>query len=308
MSADSERTPDHPQSKLPGFTVSDIILIQIPMAVSAAALLFASARLLERPLDAAWYVAAFLGTWCVYLHDSAASCDAEDRISQPRRAAMFRSSRLLRTGLPLLTAVLGIGVLIWLQPGRITNTLLLSVTLLGLLHAIPFGGSNSGSRFRFDFKRLAVIKSPLVSITWAVAAVSLPLLEGERGSGVATEWIGGGRLAGLLTLLLLADSLLLDVRDLEADRAFGLRTIAVRAGSRRVHLIVAALITASVAMAFLGTGRDGSPPNWVHFCLTAGIGLGLGWACCTWLCRREAAISLSMMGWRFLLLLPLTLG
>lgn len=70
----------------------------------------------------------------------------------------------------------------------------------------------------------------------------------------------------------------------------------------------AALITASVAMAFLGTGRDGSPPNWVHFCLTAGIGLGLGWACCTWLCRREAAISLSMMGWRFLLLLPLTFG
>ena len=75
MQADSEGTLEHPERNSLGALVSDFILIQIPMAASAAALLFATARLLGRPLDGAWYAAAFLGTWCVYLRDSAASCE-----------------------------------------------------------------------------------------------------------------------------------------------------------------------------------------------------------------------------------------
>jgi 4-hydroxybenzoate polyprenyltransferase len=308
MPPESERTSGHPELKLPRPLVSDFILIQIPMAASAAALLFAISRLLDRPLDVAWYVAAFLGTWCVYLRDSAASCDAEDRISQPRRAAKFRSSRLLRTGLPILSAVLGITVLFWIRPERLTLALLLFVAILGLLHAVPFGGARGAGRTRVDFKRLAVVKSPLVSIAWAGAAVALPLLEGRGESSTANDWIIGMWLAGLLMPLLLADSLLLDIRDLEADRAFNLHTIAVRAGSNRVHLLVGSLIAVSIVVAFLATTQISAPPDWMSVSLTAGIGLGLGWACWPWLRRREAAISMSMMAWRFLLLIPVTLG
>ena len=153
-----------------------------------------------------------------------------------------------------------------------------------------------------------MIKSPLVSIAWAGAAVTLPLLEGRGESSTASDWIIGIWLAGFLMPLLLADSLLLDIRDLEADRAFDLHTIAVRAGSRRVHLLVVSLIAVSVVLASLATTRIGTPPGWMNACLTAGIGLGLGWACWPWLRRREAAISISMMAWRFLLLIPVALG
>ena len=307
MPADSERILEHPERSSLGALVSDFILIQLPMAASAAALLFATARILGRPLDGAWYAAAFLGTWCVYLRDSAASCDAEDRLSQPRRAAIFRSSRPLRTGLPILTALLGIGVLLWVRPGRLTMGLLLAVAFLGLLHAIPFGGALGTRRFRFDFKQLAVVKSPLVSIAWAVAAVALPLLEGAGDTAAATDWLIGLWLVGLLVPILLADSLLLDVRDLEADRAYGLRTIAVRVGPKRVHLLLGILVAASVTVALLGTGRIETPSGWMTFCMTAGLGLGLGWACWPWVGHREAAITLSMMGWRFLLLVPVML-
>ena len=60
MPADSERILEHPERSPLGALVSDFILIQLPMAASAAALLFATARLLGRPLDGAWYAAAFL--------------------------------------------------------------------------------------------------------------------------------------------------------------------------------------------------------------------------------------------------------
>ena len=46
MPADSERILEHPERSSLGALVSDFILIQLPMAASAAALLFATARLL----------------------------------------------------------------------------------------------------------------------------------------------------------------------------------------------------------------------------------------------------------------------
>ncbi len=309
MPVDAERMTEDRESITWRSVASGFILIQIPMAASAAALLFSTAKFLGRPLDAGWYAAAFLGTWCVYLHDSAASCDAEDRISQPRRAAIFRSSRLLGTWMPLLSAVLGIGVLLFLEPSRPTITLLLVVAALGLLHAIPFGGSRGDDEARRDLKRFAVIKSPLVSIAWAVAAVALPILEGAHGMadsgriGMTGVWLGG-----LLLPLLLADSLLLDVRDIDADRTFGLHTIAVRLGAERVRLLAGILIVVAVGIGMLAANRTNTPSNVIEVCVTAGIGLGLGWAFWPRLRHREATISIAMMGWRFLLLIPAMLG
>ena len=309
MPVDVERLMEDRESSQWRSAVSGFILIQIPMAASAAALLFSTAEFLGRPLDAGWYAAAFLGTWCVYLHDSAASCDTEDRISQPRRAAIFRSSRLLATWFPILSAVLGIGVLLSLEPSRPTITLLFVVAALGLLHAIPFGGSRGNTGSRRDLKRFAVIKSPLVSIAWAVAAVALPILEGDHGTpdsggiGLLGVWLGG-----LLLPLLLADSLLLDVRDIKADQAFGLHTIAVRLGAKRARLLSGVLIIVAVGIGLLATARIGTPSEWIPIWVTAGIGLGLGWAFWPRLRHQEATISIAMMGWRFLLPIPALLG
>ena len=65
-----------------------LVFLQIPMAISAASLIAAIAFTLGRPLEPAWYLAAFLGTWCVYLRDSAASwvyVDGGGGATAPRR-------------------------------------------------------------------------------------------------------------------------------------------------------------------------------------------------------------------------------
>jgi hypothetical protein len=279
-----------------------LVFLQVPMAASAASLIAATATILDRPLQPAWYLAAFLGTWCVYLRDSAASCDAEDRVSQPGRAALFRSSPFLRRTLPAIAAVAGLATLAWIRPTTPTTALLIAVGLLGLLHAFSVGGrttSCSTGPPRLQ-SRLAILKSPMVSIAWAGAAVSLPVLEG-RGPGISTATWSGAAMLGLpLIAILLGDSLLLDLRDRDADAQFHLRTIAVRLRPRTVHLLVGGLLlVAAIGFVLISIAGD-TAISGLALGIPAVLGLAIAWAAWSSLRNREASLTLTVMAWRFL--------
>ena len=291
-----------PAESRPSGPAERIVYLQVPMAMSSASLIAATATTLDRPLDPAWYLAAFLGTWCVYLRDSAASCDAEDRVSQPGRAALFRSSAFLRTVLPVVVAGAGLATLAWIRPTGWTTALLLGVGFLGLLHAVSVGGrTTSASEDHPPLRsRLAILKSPLVSIAWAAAAVSLPILEGRVPADSSHRWMDAVMLGLPLVAILLADSLLLDLRDREADARFQLRTIAVRLRPGTVHGIVGGLLVVAAAGIALDriTGDPAIP--WLRFGIPVVLGLAAAWVAWPILRRHEAALAMSVMSWRFL--------
>lgn len=278
-----------------------LVFLQVPMALSAASLIAALAITLGRPLDPAWYLAAFLGTWCVYLRDSAASCDAEDRVSQPGRAALFRASPFLRTTLPVLAAIAGLATLAWIGPTGPTTGLLVAVGLLGLLHAFSVGPRSTRSDVRSSMQsRLAVLKSPMVSVAWATAAVSLPMLEGRGPEAPAGTWIDAFMIGVPLVAILLGDSLLLDLRDREADARFHLRTIAVRLRPRGVHVVVGVLLLiAAAGIAFDSIAGDPVIP-WLVPGIPMVFGLAAAWAAWPHLRDHEASLAMAVMSWRFL--------
>ena len=296
MSRDTEATPS---SGAWSRVAAGLVLSQVAMAASAACLVFASARTLELSISPWWYAAAFLGSWCVYLRDSAASCDAEDAISQPRRAAIFRDDRRWSWWLPATSALAGAGCIVMARPHPWTWILLGIVGLLGLLHAAPLGRREGPG---FSTKRFAAVKSVVVSVAWSVAAVGLPLLE----SGAAPERttiVAGGWLVVLLTPVLLADSLLLDLRDRAADQAFDLRTIAVRIGARGVHATVAILLAGSALAALLGASDAVDPERWRRVAIATVLGLAIPWFNWRMIRRGEVATASWIMAWRFVAVL-----
>lgn len=278
--------------------IEAVVLSQFAMAASAACLVFACARTLDRPISWWWYPAALLGAWAVYLRDSAVSCDAEDSISQPRRAAIFRGSVAWSWWLPVATVVAGGGCVMLARPHATTAILLGLVGVLGLVHATPL---TDGSRLpgRCSTKRFAVIKSVVVSLAWAVAAVWLPLAE-STPDAERPEVVAGIRLVLLLAPLLLADSLLLDLRDRIADRTYGLRTIAVRLGARGIHGLVGLLLGLSAITVLAGASDAIEPERWRRLGIATVAGLAVPWFCWRAIRRDEVATALSMMGWRFL--------
>ncbi len=279
-----------------------LVLTQIAMAASAACLVFACSRVLDRPISSWWYVAAFLGSWCVYLRDSAASCDAEDAISQPRRAAIFRGSRFWSWWLPGACALGGAGGALAADPRSATIGLLAVMSLLAALHARRSQSSSADAPIGpagFSVKRFAAIKSIVVSIAWSGTAIGLCLLESptpvDRPVLVAGVW-----LALLMTPVLLADSLLLDLRDRAADRTFGLNTIAVRIGPRGVHALVAVMLAVAAITTLLGAADAIRPELWQRCAIATTLGLAVPWFGWRSIRRDEVATAFTILVWRLL--------
>ena len=283
--------------------MSWLVLSQLAMAASAAALIFACERTLDRPISPWWYAAAILGTWAVHLRDSAASCDAEDSISQPRRASLFRGHLIWSWILPGLAAAGGAVSALLAHPSLPTLILLAVVGTLGLLHALPTRSSNdetaSNQPAILGVKRFAAGKSVVVSIAWTAAAVGLPLLEASAGLD-STVWRAAIWLVLLLFPVLFADSLLLDLRDRIADRTFGLQTIAVRVGPKGVHATVGMLLGVSATIILLGGADAIDSENWRRLGLASVLGLGLVWFGWRGFRRDEAGVAFAVMSWRFI--------
>ena len=122
-----------------------------------------------------------------------------------------------------------------------------------LLMIMLVAGLFASTRIRAQFFPDVAIDTIRVSIAWSGAAVGLCLLESpaplDRPVLVAGVWF-----AVLVAPVLFADSLLLDLRDRAADRAFGLHTIAVRIGPRGVLALVAVMLAVAAITTLTALG------------------------------------------------------
>ena len=271
------------------------------MAGSAVALLFAATKVMEVSISGWWYLVAGLGAWMVYLLDSARSRDAEDRQSQPERAERFRRHRLLRSVLPWLAGGFGLLSAILARPDWKMTSLLVALGLVGLAYVIPAlpperrqitGGG------RRTLKQFAALKPLTICVAWTAGATLVPLFAAasapHEGAWTAC-WLGA-----LFFPLLLADSLLLDLRDRDGDRAEGLRTVAVRLGPGRTHQAVGGCLAIAAVVVILGGSREYLDEAWLRVGLAGLLGLGTAWLAWPSIHRNESSTALGMMAWRYL--------
>lgn len=278
---------------------------QLPMALSAACLVYACSRVLGTVISPWWYLVATMGTWTIYLLDSTRSRNAEDQLSQPQRAALFQRSHILRTLLPWITGSVGVIATLLAKPDEHVIWVLIVLGLLGIAYAVPllpeFKSSTSDSnpiQFR-TLKHFALLKPLTICLAWILGAILIPLCAsescGDTMSPMRALW-----LALLIGPLLLGDTLLLDLRDRDGDRAAGISTFVVRVSPITVHTVVGLCLGIS-ALIFLAGAHDAPKPEiWKKVGLAGIIGLSTAWFGWPALQRSESGTAFGLMAWRFL--------
>ena len=273
------------------------------MAASAAAILFASAQVLETTLSPWWYLLAGFGTWTIYLLDSARSRNAEDKRSQPERAALFQNSTTLRLLLPWLTGAIGVLAAILADPPLEAIWLLVVLGVLGIAYAVPLlplGVGNTGDGSETSplntLKQFALLKPITICGAWTLGAVLVPTLAGTTEPSAEAVVV----LALLLMPLLLGDTLLLDLRDRDGDKEAGISTFAVRMGAKPTHGAVALCLAFAAVMMFLGAYAAINTSVWRRVALAGVLGLATAWLSWQALRRNEATTAFGLMAWRFL--------
>jgi 4-hydroxybenzoate polyprenyltransferase len=269
-----------------------LVHAQLLMAASAAAVLYASARVLGIALSPWWFAAALLGTWTIYLLDAGRSRLDEDSLSQPERAALFCRHPYLYIVVPWITGAGAVIAAFLASPPPSTLWLLAALGAIGIAYAVPLLPSRTGGFH--TLKDVALLKPLSICLAWTLGAVLLPTLIAAS----PPPWASVGALSCVFFLLLLADTLLLDLRDVEGDDAAGVSTFAVRFGTTATHAAVGGcLVLAGVATA-LGTPIAEHPDRWRRVGLIALASLALAWLFWPNVRRSEATTSAAMMAWR----------
>ena len=281
----------------PLLAISILVHTQVLMAASAAAILFASAQVLGAHLSPWWYPAAGLGTWTIYLLDSARSRNAEDQRSQPQRAALFERFPVMRLAIPILSATFGLLCVILAQPPTAALWLLLILGAIGIAYAVPMLPiATRQSSALGTLKNFALFKPITICVAWTLGAVLFPAVAGDSEPSIPAILM----LTLLLLPLLLGDTLLLDLRDREGDAEAGIATFAVRAGSAPTHTAVAICLACAAVVLFLGANSALDPHVWRRVALAGVLGLATAWLSWQALRRNEAATAFGLMAWRFL--------
>lgn len=210
----------------------DVAETAVPAAAPASVALglcAATAVLFDAPVPAAFYVAAFSGTFLVYLADRALPFSPEDTVNRGAEGRVITRTDQVLIGVAMIAAV---GSLPFL---RITTLLAAAaIGAVGFAYVVPIRGRR--------FKDAGAVKPLLVAAGWIVGAVVLPLMEaGVIGASVST-------LAVFLLyrlFFLLPNTLLADLADVRGDLERGIRTPAAAWGEERI-------VCASIAAAAVG--------------------------------------------------------
>ena len=198
------------------------------MAFAAAALVAASSRALELPVDARAVGLAFAGTFVVYNLDRLRDLE-RDRRTAPLRTAFVvaHQTALVRCSLAALVLAL---LLLAFAGGR-AGVLLLPALALGLAHR--------------RLKHIAFFKPVYIVVAWLIVVVGLPwCLAASAGRAIQPAQVGW--LIAVLAASILSNAVAANVRDHEAGAA--------RLGAERALAIARRLAVAGVVCAVLAPG------------------------------------------------------
>jgi hypothetical protein len=198
------------------------------MAFAAAALVAASSRALEVPVDARALGLAFAGTFVVYNLDRLRDLE-RDRRTAPLRTAFVvaHQTALVRASL----AALLLALLLLAFAGVRAGVLLLPALALGLAHR--------------RLKHIAFFKPVYIAVAWLIVVVGLPWCL-AAGAGRAVEPAQVGWLSAVLAASILSNAIAANVREAGAARIGAQRALGVARGLAAAGVACAVLAPASV--------------------------------------------------------------
>lgn len=204
-----------------------------------------------------WFCAALL----IYNLDRI-RLDPADALNTPGRAA---TSRRLR---PVAIAVaLGAGVGVILLPLLARDWITLALVIGGGI----FCANYSAPLLGFRWKDVPLVKTFFAPTIVCASIFALPLLHGASlaepltvGLAVARAW-----------LFLMFNMILCDLRDIDGDRALGIRSLPVVLGRRRTRALLFAIWLALAALGLALARTAQRPHAWLTLTVTAALYLAL---------------------------------
>lgn len=211
------------------------------VAATAVSVVVSTAALVGRPFPMSAAVAAFAASFAVYNFDRIADTTAEDGSTSPERGALLRRARR-----PLIAAVAiacVVTIAIAISSGWIGALWVLAFPLAGVLYVAPlFAGRR--------LKDVPYLKSLYVPACWCTFVGQAACLGGfEIDSGVIAFTV-------FYFLRAFASGAIGDIRDLELDRAAGVRTFAVALGRRRARWVIEGAHALSIATLGVAAGLE----------------------------------------------------
>jgi hypothetical protein len=209
------------------------------IAASAAGWVLITLMALRLPFDALLVALAFALTLAFYTRDRLDQREQRaDRLSMPARTGWVRQHTTALKAVMWSAFAAAIGLVI-LRPGVLPPLLAgLGFALSYTVRWLPWRGERRG------WKHLPGVKMPFVALLWVVTVVFAPAAQTGHLWQLET-W----RLAGAVWLLVMAQILLNDLRDVAADSAGGTASLPVLVGVRPARWIGGGLALLSLPLA-----------------------------------------------------------
>jgi 4-hydroxybenzoate polyprenyltransferase len=212
------------------------------LSLAGGAMVFLSCSLQNLAFSPVAALIMILVTYGVY-NLNRKTDEAEDSLNHFERYSFTKKYGpfLYRTAALAYIGALGIGILYGAEIFLITLIPLLS----GVLYSVPILPQKTGySRL----KEVPVFKSATVAVAWAVPPAFLPAYLTSTGITLQTLLI-----ALLFSILVFVNTVMFDIRDLEGDRASGVKTIPAILGADKTVLSLSALnAVTGLFIVFLG--------------------------------------------------------
>jgi hypothetical protein len=226
-----------------------LLFSSVYIAVGAAVLTHGTYGLLGAQAPS-WGLTAlvFFGTLVVYNLDRLVGSDKEDSLSKTERHTWVYEKKRYLWALVALGGGGAIACARFLEGATLVALFFVGIIAIG--YAVPVfmkwsldGLLHTDRREVRRLKEVPAMKTPAVAVGWAVVTVVLPAL--EAGLPVLSEQVALTFAERLVFIFAL--TLPFDIRDLQGDRDYGLRTLAVLLGARRTLAAATGLMVLVVA-------------------------------------------------------------
>lgn len=214
---------------------STLIAPALPAAV-AVALCSATTVLFDVKVAWPFYIAAFSGTYLVYLADRALPFSPEDAVNRGNRSPGVTLSELVVGS----AAIVGTASMLpFLRAGTIALATVIGA--LAFAYVVPIGSRR--------LKDAGAVKPFLIAAGWSAGAVLLPLVE---GSSTSIDPVTVAIFILYRLCFLLPNTLLADLADVSGDLGSGIRTPAGILGGRTTARTAQASAIAAILIAVFG--------------------------------------------------------
>jgi len=175
------------------------------------------------PIDPILLTSSFLVTLSAYSFNKITDT-AEDRLNNPDRLALINKNK--RFWVQISFTSLTLSLLIGALKNLLTIPILLTPFIIALFYSFKFSPSLP------RLKEVFCVKSIVVATNWALVATLLPITVGSFN--LSTMFF----IFSFIFITIFVNTVLFDVKDIEGDRAAGIRTIPIVLGIERTKWLL----------------------------------------------------------------------